>query len=68
MKKIFPFAIVGLLAFCSCSCKGTSPEPDPEPSVVYDATLWTTTFDKSRDFVKSGVAFDQLRRLPALTF
>ena len=61
MKKIFPFAIVGLLAFCSCSCKGTSPEPDPgpDPAVVYDATLWTTTFDKSRDFVKSGVAFDQ---------
>ena len=61
MKKIFPFAIVGLLAFCSCSCKGTGPDPDPgpDPAVVYDATLWTTTFDKSRDFVKSGVAFDQ---------
>ena len=59
MKKIISFAIVGLLAFCSCSCKGAGPDPDPEPSVVYDATLWTTTFDKSRDFVKSGVAFDQ---------
>ncbi len=63
MKKMFLFAMVGVLALCSCACKGTDPNPDqgtdPEPSGVYDATLWTTTFDKSRDFVKSGVAFDR---------
>ena len=62
MKKLFPIVILSLLAFCSCSCGGKDPEPEPgpapePPAEVYDATLWTTTFDKTRDFQKSGVAF-----------
>ena len=64
MKKLFPIAILGMLALFSCSCGGKDPEPEPGPtpepsSVVYDATLWTTTFDKTRDFQKSGVAFSK---------
>jgi glucosylceramidase len=64
MKKISLYAIIGLFAFCSCACESKidpvpepQPEPEPQPAEVFDATLWTTTFDKSRDFEKSGVAF-----------
>ena len=58
MKRIFLYTVTGLFALCSCACGGTEdpvkPEPQPE---VFDATLWTTTFDKAKDFKKSGVAF-----------
>lgn len=68
MKKISLYAIVGLFALCSCSCGGKDPVPGPEPDPTptptpgptvetADATLWTTTFDKTRDFEKKGVAF-----------
>ena len=66
MKKVSLYALIGLFALCSCACGGKdpvpTPEPDPDPepepaAVVYDATLWTTTFDKTRDFEKSGVSF-----------
>ena len=60
MKILYPIAILGLLSLCSYSCGGTEPEPGPmpePPAEVFDATLWTTTFDKTRDFQKSGVAF-----------
>ena len=62
MKKTVPFAIIGLISLCACACGGNYPEPDPDPTPEppverFDATLWTTTFDKTRDFQKSGVAF-----------
>ena len=64
MNKVSLYTLIGLFALCSCACGGkdpvpsTDPDPKPEPPVeVYDATLWTTTFDKTRDFEKSGVAF-----------
>ena len=66
MKKLAIYTVVGLLAFCSCACGGKDPVPGPDPTPdptpdppaeVFDATLWTTTFDKSQDFEKSGVAF-----------
>ena len=62
MKKLFPIAILGLLALCSCSCGGKEPDPEPGPTpeppvAAHDATLWTTTFDKTRDFQKTGAAF-----------
>ena len=62
MKKTVPFAIIGLISLCTCACGGNNPEPDPDPTPEppvgrFDATLWTTTFDKTRDFQKSGVAF-----------
>ena len=64
MNKVSLYTLIGLFALCSCACGGkdpvpsTDPDPKPEPPVeVYDATLWTTTFDKTRDFQKSGVAF-----------
>ncbi len=64
MKKIELLIAVCLLVFCSCSCKGTNDEkqtvpvtPDPPVETVYDAYTWTTTFDKSRFFQKSGITF-----------
>ena len=64
MKRVSLFAVIGLFALCSCACGSkedpVKPEPDPQPgpqSEVFDATLWTTTFDKSLNFAKSGVAF-----------
>ena len=66
MKKVSLYTLIGLFALCSCACGGkdpvpsTDPDPNPKPEPpveVYDATLWTTTFDKTRDFQKSGVAF-----------
>ena len=59
MKKVSLYTLIGLFALCSCACGGkdpvpTDPDPKPDPPVeVYDATLWTTTFDKTRDFEKS---------------
>ena len=65
MKKVSLYALIGLFALCSCACGGKDPVPSTDPGTtpeppaaeVFDATLWTTTFDKSRDFEKSGVAF-----------
>ena len=64
MKKFSLYTVVALFALCSCACGGKEdpvkpqPEPTPEPGPeVFDATLWTTTFDKSRDFARTGVAF-----------
>ena len=66
MKRVSLYAVIGLFALCSCACGSkedpVKPEPQPRPqpdpqSEVFDATLWTTTFDKTRNFAKSGVAF-----------
>ena len=63
MKSIY--SLIGMLVICACACGGN--EPDPTPGSIPDsgvvgtegATLWTTTFDKSRAFAKSTVKFDQ---------
>ena len=64
MKRVSLYAIAVLFALCSCACGGKDPVPTPDPPTpepptpeVFDATLWTTTFDKSQDFARSGVAF-----------
>ena len=64
MKKVSLYTLIGLFALCSCACGGKDPVPTPDPPTpepptpeVFDATLWTTTFDKSQDFARSGVAF-----------
>ena len=51
-----------MLAVFACSCGENNPNPEPDPktdSGSDGATLWTTTFDKSRAFAKSTVPFDQ---------
>ncbi len=52
---------MGMLVICACACGGNEPDPTPDSGEVgtEGATLWTTTFDKSRDFAKSTVKFDQ---------
>ena len=65
MKRISLYTLAVLFAFCSCACGGKEepvptpdpPTPDPPAPEVFDATVWTTTFDKSRDFEKTGVTF-----------
>ena len=68
MKKVSLYALIGLFAFCSCACGGKDPVPGTEdpgttpvtpdpPVTATDAWVWTTTFDKTRDFEKTGVAF-----------
>ena len=61
MKRILFYAVIGLFTFCSCSCERKPqpiPEPEPEPDAeVLDVTLWTTTFDLSKQFENSGVSF-----------
>ena len=69
MKRVSLYALIGLFALCSCACGGKDPVPGteepggttpetPEPPVTAtDAWVWTTTFDKTRDFEKTGVAF-----------
>ena len=62
MKRISYHLLIGLLAVFACSCgeNNRNPEPDPKTDSGSDgATLWTTTFDKSRAFAKSTVPFDQ---------
>jgi glucosylceramidase len=51
-----------MLAVFACSCGENNPNPEPDTnsdSGSDGATLWTTTFDKSRAFAKSTVPFDQ---------
>lgn len=69
MKKFSLYTLVALFAVCSCACNGkVDPAPagpsesekpvEPvQPEVTGDATLWTTTFDKSQAFAKSTVSF-----------
>ena len=62
MKRISYHLLIGLLAVFACSCGQNNPNPEPDPktdSGSDGATLWTTTFDKSRAFAKSTVPFDQ---------
>ena len=63
MKRIPFYTLLGLLAICSCACGGEDPSIDPGtkpgPDETEGATLWTTTFDKSRRFEQSTVKFDQ---------
>ena len=67
MKRLTLYLLATLFALCSCSCNGKEPadEPDtpdtpvdPTPQKeVTDVSVWTTTFDKSKDFVKTTSAF-----------
>ncbi|MBO7643543.1 MAG: glucosylceramidase [Bacteroidales bacterium] len=65
MKKLTLLLFATMLACCSCEEKNPTPGPDvpdtpdvPTPTEeTGDATIWTTTFDKSRDFAKSTVKF-----------
>ena len=62
MKRISYHLLIGMLAVFACSCGENNPNPEPDPktdSGSDGATLWTTTFDKSRAFAKSTVPFDQ---------
>ena len=62
MKRISYHLLIGLLAVFACSCGQNNPNPEPDSktdSGSDGATLWTTTFDKSRAFAKSTVPFDQ---------
>ena len=62
MKRISYHLLIDLLAVFACSCGENNPNPEPDPktdSGSDGATLWTTTFDKSRAFAKSTVPFDQ---------
>ena len=62
MKRISYHLLIGMLAVFACSCGENNPNPEPDPktdSGSGGATLWTTTFDKSRAFAKSTVPFDQ---------
>ena len=62
MKRISYHLLIDLLAVIACSCGENNPNPEPDPktdSGSDGATLWTTTFDKSRAFAKSTVPFDQ---------
>jgi glucosylceramidase len=61
MKRILLCSLMGMLVICACACGGNEPDPTPDSGEVgtEGATLWTTTFDKSRDFAKSTVKFDQ---------
>ena len=65
MKKLTLLLFATMLACCSCEEKNPTPGPDvPDPPDVPtpqeetgDATIWTTTFDKSQDFAKSTAKF-----------
>ena len=65
MKRMSIFTLIGLIAFCSCSCGGNEiPDIDDKPNTPptveteqYDVTVWTTTFDRSKTFERSGVDF-----------
>ena len=65
MNRLSLLATIGLLSFCSCSCGGGEDMPeqtpgkdtDPVETVEDGAAAWTTTFDKSRAFQKSTIAF-----------
>ncbi len=62
MKRISYHLLIGMLAVFACSCGENNPNPEPDTnsdSGSDGATLWTTTFDKSRAFAKSTVPFDQ---------
>ena len=63
MKRIPFYTLFGLLAICSCACGSEDPSTDPSPKTdpveTGSATLWTTTFDKSRNFEQSSIKFDQ---------
>lgn len=64
MRKLTILTLLSGLVLCSCACgskDGPAPTPDPTPVVdpveVEGATVYTTTFDKSKAFTKSTVAF-----------
>jgi len=72
MKRYLSFLLACAFTLCSCSCNGkqnndTPETPDdpetpetpvtPTPEVSQDISIWTTTFDKSRDFEKTYAAF-----------
>lgn len=65
MKRFSLYTLVSVLVLCSCACVnkedqgGDNPpvNPDPTPVVTEGATVYTTTFDRSRAFSKSTVAF-----------
>lgn len=64
MKRLSIFILAGLLAILPCSCGGnqqvvpTDKEPEQtDQPVTYDASVWTTTFDRSREFQRTGVNF-----------
>lgn len=62
MKRISYHLLIGMLAVFACSCGENNPNPEPDTNTDSGsdgATLWTTTFDKSRAFAKSTVPFDQ---------
>ena len=64
MKRILAITFAGFLALCSCSCGNKENQPPvtpvdntPTTPVSYDATVWTTTFDRAKAFERSGVNF-----------
>ena len=65
MKRLTLFLFAATLVCCSCGGKDPQPGPDvpsgpdtPTPTEeTGDATIWTTTFDKSKDFAKSTTNF-----------
>lgn len=65
MKRLSLKLLAGLLILCSCSCEGKKPDdpetppddPTPAQTDPEDVVTWTTTFDKSMDFVRSARAF-----------
>ncbi len=64
MKRILSITLAGFLALCSCSCGNKENQPPvtpvdntPTTPVSYDATVWTTTFDRAKAFERSGVNF-----------
>ena len=67
MKRLSLYLLAALFTLGACSCHGTEPVDEPDtpdtpvvpdiPEVTADATIWTTTFDKSKDFSKSTVSF-----------
>ncbi len=65
MKRL-TFMLLAAMVTC-CSCSGTDPEEENGPEVTpvdttpteetSGATIWTTTFDKSKDFARTTVSF-----------
>jgi glucosylceramidase len=73
MKRISIYLLAALFAIGSCSCKVTPPDDgpdqpetpeDPTPvEEVKDASVWTTTFDKSKDFELHYEAFGKAKTM-----
>ena len=73
MKRFPLYFLAALLAIGSCSCNPKEPEDNPggnevpgttDPvEEVKDASVWTTTFDRSKDFERHYEAFGKAKTM-----